>query len=274
MLLAADAAYPFDLALLPPGVTAVLGYVGQSGATPHLWSVAEIMAVQQRGYQWWPIWTVPQRALRGQDGTDAAGGMASALTGRGYPQGGPVFLDVEHSAYAADPVGAVDCALSWQHGMAWRGWPAAYWYSSLGAPCDWVADWTGTRPTSLPVGKIGVQYDHALAGDAYDLSVFDDHLATLLGGNTMTLTGADIDAVFSHGMANPASHLVESLSQRICETQADAAAAKAQAANVAAELAAARADIAALTGLVKELSLSAGATPGQILDAMATRLAQ
>lgn len=174
LLHAADAAYPFDLALLPEDVHHVLGYVGAWGATPHIWTAAEVAAVQAGGLRWHPIWTVPQRALTAADGHDAATRMLAALPTYPLEAGCPVFLDVESSAYNADPAGAVACVNAWRAGMAAGGHPTAVAYLPASTMAGWIANWTGVRPDTLPPTVKGWQYaSDRMLGKPFDLSVFD-----------------------------------------------------------------------------------------------------
>lgn len=201
MLKVADAAYPFDYSILPADVVALFGYAG--GSTPHAWTAAEVRAVGEAGLAWRAIWTVPQRALDVLDGDTAAAGMIAALQDLGYPLGLSVFLDVEYWAYWANPDGATACANAWAHRMGLAGWPQAYWYGPVGSPCDWLAHWTGTEPAELPAGVVGVQYDHALSGDRYDLSVFVADLFAREGTAAMPLDPNDPNDAKVIAAANP-----------------------------------------------------------------------
>lgn len=182
----ADAAYPFDYELLPPRVRVVLGYVGESGETPHIWSTQEVAACRAAGLTWCPIIVPPQRALTRTDGIRAAQAMARALPQYGYGKGGPVFLDVERGSYDADPAGARDAVYAWRAGMRRAGWPDAYAYWPGVGVFTWCPDWTGHRPDTLSDGVAGVQYAHADDDHPYDRSVF--HPAVF---PTVTPTGKD-----------------------------------------------------------------------------------
>jgi len=176
LLLVADGAYPhppYDF--LPAHIAVWAGYLG--GHTPHDWTVAEIAALEATGRTWWGIWTAPDRQAigAGQGAADAADTIAR-LGALRYPKTKPVFYDVEYGTWHADPAGAEAAASRWKHDVAAAGWRRAYWYGPLASHCDWVANWTGVRPASLPPGRIGVQYDHALSNDRYDISVFDPSL--------------------------------------------------------------------------------------------------
>jgi len=165
LVIGCDGAYPFTP---PAGCQIVLGYVGEAGETPHVWTTAEIEAARQ-GHWFAPIWTPPQSA--NFDGVAAADGMASALGALGYPEDGPVFLDVERSTWDAGGAGSAN---NWQTRMQSHGYTQPYCYGR-----EWVAHWDlpageiGPAPTVLPAGCIGEQYADA---GPYDLSVFDDSL--------------------------------------------------------------------------------------------------
>jgi len=191
LILGADAAYPFDYSILPAGVAVILGYVAESQTTPHLWTAAEIAAAEATGRQWWAIVTAPERALTAVDGTRAAAAMFAALLERGYSTSRPVFYDIEHSAYAASPTGAMAARAAWLRGMVAAGWRRAYAYLPAAAGVDWLAHWGIGRPTSLPARVIGIQYDHGLDGDRYDLSVFDPRLLEA------TVTAPSVDQIVS-----------------------------------------------------------------------------
>lgn len=194
LVLVADAAYPFDYGLLPPACRVVLGYVGGVNMTPHIWSVDEVAACRRAGRLWYPIYTVPMRRLNAFDGTQAAANMLPALGRHGIGPSEPKFLDIEYSAYAADPAGALACADAWKFGLQSAGHGNGHAYLPLAAGRDWVAHWTHVRPSTLPAGVVGIQYDNALANDAYDLSVFDPRIFPHLG-DTMSLDDATLGQI-------------------------------------------------------------------------------
>lgn len=184
----ADGAYPQDnYDFLPPTVTWWLGYVG--GETPHAWTYDERMRLEDTGRTWGGIWTAPQSGpyTRGQAQADAAG-MIAGLTRLRYPTGRPVFLDVERSVWAANPAQTDDAADYWRVIMHESGWAPSAWYGPVGSGCGWLADWTGVPPVTLPAGLVGIQYDHALAGDRYDISRFDSRF---LSGGNVSVTGPE-----------------------------------------------------------------------------------
>lgn len=183
LILAADAAYPFDYTLLPRACRIVLGYVGEPNETPHIWTAAEVAAVHDAGLVWAPIHTVPPGPFAPPAGTRAGQLMAEELKRYDYPADGPVFLDVEHDSYAANPAQANLAVAEWQHVMHGSGRRHAHPYLPLAAGYGWQANWTHVRPTDLGQHVVGVQYDNALHGDAYDLSVFRREVfASLLKG--------------------------------------------------------------------------------------------
>lgn len=194
LVLVADAAYPFDYGLLPPAVRVVLGYVGGDGMTPHIWTVDEQAACRRAGKLWYPIYTVPMRALTALDGYKAALAMLPRLAVHGIAPDEPKFLDIEYSAYAADPAGALACVQAWRSRLAQGGHRNGWPYLPLAAGQGWLAHWTHVRPSSLPAGVVGIQYDNALANDAYDLSVFDPRIFPNLGG-TMSLDQDSLDQI-------------------------------------------------------------------------------
>lgn len=188
LYLAADAAYPFDYSRLPRRVKIFLGYVGSELGTPHVWSQAEIDRVRAAGRVWVPIWTPAADVLTEQLGRQAANEMIAALAGYHGLTGCPVFLDIEQHVYAADPAGAKDAWQAWQQVMHGHGHSQAWPYLPGYVGYGWAANWTGTRPKSLPAGLIGWQYQGHVDGDRYDLSVvrrrvFDPWIATQEGAD-------------------------------------------------------------------------------------------
>lgn len=172
LISAADAAYPFDYTQLPAGVSVVLGYVGMSGSTPHVWSTSEVDAVRAAGYTWCPIVVPPQRGLSTADGDTIADVMIRALPQYQYPLGGPVFVDIERGSYDADPAGAADAVTRWRARMDAAGYPAAYAYWPKITGYTWLPKWVARRPRRLPAGVIGQQWAGGVDGDRFDLSIF------------------------------------------------------------------------------------------------------
>lgn len=183
---AADMAYPIDFGLLPDDVEAILGYVG--GDTPYVWTPLESEDAQRSGggRQWWPIVTLPERALRTQDGWRCAAVMLAALPEHGVSKTAPVFIDCEHDAWVANPAGAQAAIDGWKAQMRAGGYPNTFAYVPLVAGFDWVANWTNVEPSHLPAGWIGEQYGGNSAGGAYDLSAFDSALWDMAHGATVT----------------------------------------------------------------------------------------
>lgn len=242
----ADGAYPqasYDF--LPPTVAVWAGYVG--GHTPHAWTAAEIADLEKTGRQWWAIWTATVgRALTPGDALADASGMAARLAQLGYDKTRPVFYDVEYSTWQANPAATEASAASWCSHMREAGYLHAYWYGPFHSAAQWRADWTGVPPTSLPAGVVGIQYDHALSNDRYDISRFDASLLPTTGGTDMPLTADDLDAFWAHQVTNPATKLAQSAAARLCATQADAAAARTQAAANGSTLSAVKAELDAV----------------------------
>lgn len=171
LLHVADCAYPIPTAGYPKDLFAVAGYVG--GNTPHVWTASERDAIHNIGLRWWGIWTMPERALTAQDGIDAARGQVAAYNTIPYPKDAPALLDIEHSAYVANPAGAEAAVAAWRQAMNAAGWPVAVPYLPLVANHGWVAQWDNVRPDTLPAGWLGKQYGGETSPYALDLSVFD-----------------------------------------------------------------------------------------------------
>lgn len=192
LVIAADAAYPFDYTRLPPAVSVVLGYVGESGCTPHIWSTGEVAEVRTTGRTWGPIIVPPQRALTGADGTHAAQTMIGTLPQYRYPAGAPVFLDIERASFDAAPAGAAAAVRAWRAGMSGAGWPDAFVYWPGQGPFTWRPDWTGKAPRRLPAGVAGVQYAGRVDGGRYDLSAFAPSVFAGLKIRGGTMSGAGL----------------------------------------------------------------------------------
>jgi hypothetical protein len=260
----ADGAYPhppYDF--LPADVLVWAGYVG--GHTPHAWSPAEIADVRAAGLTWWGIWTAATgRALGVADGRADAAGMIARLADLGYPRRDPVLYDVESSSYRANPTGALAAVAAWKQGMHAAGYDTAVAYLPVEAGFDWLAHWTGVAPVALTLPVLGVQYDHALHSDAYDLSVFQ---ASLLRGPDMPLTPADIDTWLDHQVVNPANGVVMTVRQRLLDTEIRAGEiddALTQIKGARADLAAVADEAAQILAAVKALPAGGGLTLAQI----------
>lgn len=193
----ADQAYPTDPALMPADVRVVLGYVGGAADTPHVWTVDEVARVQAHGKLWAPIHTVPRHWVGSDLGRLAATSMIVELRRYPYPSHGPVFLDVEHATYAEAPAQVLAQVADWQRDMHAAGHGVALAYLPWSAGRQWAANWTGVRPTVLPDNLQGWQYQQAVNGRGYDLSVFRAGVFATLAdtkGSTMAgLTQADKD---------------------------------------------------------------------------------
>ena len=170
---AADAAYPFNLRLLPLGCNVVIGYLGQRSYTPHVWQRNEIQAVRDSGREWWGVWTPPQDDISTVGASNAIGGTINSLQLAGCRQSDPVFLDVERATYDKHRQAVAPFVGLWKSGLRKAGWVNAFAYVPADANFDWCAHWTGIKPNALPAAWVGQQYANAVAAGAYDLSVFD-----------------------------------------------------------------------------------------------------
>lgn len=206
---AADAAYPPALQLLPLDCRVVLGYAGELHCTPHVWTRAEADAYRDAGKEWWPIWVPPQGDLARQSWVDAVQGAVAACQALGVRKTDPVFVDIEAGSWQLNAAGAGRFLWGWKAGMKKAGYLRPLGYVPKAAGLDWVADWTGVRPTSLPAGVVGVQYRNAVAAGAYDLSVFDA-VATGLeaaGPKPSTETEGQIDMFIAHDPSTQRKYL-------------------------------------------------------------------
>ena len=172
-IVAADAATPPHLALLPKNCTVMMAYVGQAGYTPHVWTAAECQHYRDAGMKVWPIWVPPQDNFAGQYPNDAAVALHLACQACGIPKLSPVFLDIEQHGWADNPTDAGRYLAQWKVAMTRLGYRHPFGYLPLAAGRDWVAHWTGSPPDRLPPGWVGQQYANDMAAGAYDLSVFD-----------------------------------------------------------------------------------------------------
>jgi hypothetical protein len=168
-----DGAFLHPMSAVPSSVRAIVGYVGGPGAY-HVWSTADAQAVRDSGREFWSLWVPPQRALSSNDGTTAANGMIAALPDYHNPKSRPVFLNIEYDAYAANPGGAAAASRAFQLGMHAAGYPRAYSYVPLAAGYGWGARFTYERPSTLPTGLVGIQYENdRYSHPGWDASVFD-----------------------------------------------------------------------------------------------------
>lgn len=159
----------------PSWATVVCGYAG--GHTYHVWSRAEVDAVRKSGRQWWAIWTALNKTgtLSASLGRQDAINMANRLPYYGYDNNYPVFYDIEPSIFDRDPAGAKAAIAAWKNAMYNAGYPKAYVYTVARQGGDWVAAWTNVRPSSIPAGKIGVQYGGDKGG--FDYNVFANSIS-------------------------------------------------------------------------------------------------
>lgn len=173
LVLVADGAYPHDpYSILPPDCHIWAGYVG--GHTPHIWTSAEVDRAESDGLEWLGIWTGPDlRAITMADAQADAAGCIAAYRALGYGFDRPALYDVEAAAYFANPLMTAAAAERWCALMRAAGWVKATWYGPCASSAGWRACWDAPRPVSLSPGVFGVQFAHGLAGDAFDLSVFD-----------------------------------------------------------------------------------------------------
>lgn len=191
----ADAAVPFDYAALPHDVVAVLGYVGESGATPHVWSTQEADAARKAVGAWSAIWVPPQGLVTRDDGARAAHTMLKVLPQYQVGTDHPVFFDIERSTYDAHPTEADSAIASWSQIMRGAGYHLAYPYAPVTYGRGWIAHYVDGEPTELPTGYIGQQYTNNGDGGSCDFSVFDRAVFTAIinngKGDTVALDKAD-----------------------------------------------------------------------------------
>lgn len=192
---AADCAYPPPAHLgWPATVRVVCGYLG--GDTPHVWTPQEVAAVTVTGRLWCGIWTAPSRGqhLVAATGTADGAGAAQQLAALRIDPALPVFYDIEQGTYAASPSGALAALAAFKAILAGHGYRHVYGYLPWSAQRDWVANWTGARPTSLPAGTVGWQWSGSVAGIPYDRSVFDPALFPMIttpGGSAVATLDND-----------------------------------------------------------------------------------
>lgn len=176
-----------DYGFLPPTIKAWAGYVGT--ASIGAWTKDQVAALEATGRLWIPIWTPGDGATysNAEAFSDAAS-MLAGLHALGITDSRWVFLDIERSRWISTPTATENAARLWCSVMRASGWPRAGWYGPCASSAPWRACWTGAPPVSLPPGCIGVQYDHALSGDRYDISRFDP---TILEVGPLSVTGPE-----------------------------------------------------------------------------------
>lgn len=192
----ADGAYPQpDYSFLPDDVHVWAGYLG--GDTPHAWTHTEIAQLEAAGLTFWSIWTAPvAMSITGGQARDDAAAMAARLALYTRPLHLPVIYDIEHSSWAANPAQTTASAQLWVQLLRQAGYVNAGWYGPCGSAAPWQACWSGDEPVQVPPGLMGIQYDHALSGDRYDISVFDD--SRLVSGGSDDMSAADVTAINAH----------------------------------------------------------------------------
>jgi hypothetical protein len=160
-----DASYPPPAP--PAGWQVVAGYLG--GDTPHVWSPAE-WASQPARYRL-GIWTRDDPA--GYDAAAEARAALAAWQALGAPAGSTIALDFEAAVDGAY-VQLFDATLV---GAGYRlllyGQQSTVLANPQPSAGYWVADWTGTAPTSLPSNYGALQY---ASYNDYDASVVADTL--------------------------------------------------------------------------------------------------
>lgn len=182
LALVADGLTPQDdYSFLPPGVIGWGFYVGKPSIGA--WTRQQVAHLEATGMIGVPIWTPGDgnTYTLAEAQADAAA-MLAGLRTLGITDGRLVILDIEHDRWVNTPTQTEHAAASWCAIMRASGWPLANWYGPCGSTAGWRACWGSPRPVVLPPGAIGVQYDHGLSGDRFDISVFD---SSLFGGNDM-----------------------------------------------------------------------------------------
>lgn len=161
-----------DSSEAPPDAThlpAYAFYIG--GDTPHVWTVAEVFALDSRYAL--PIWT---RSNPGGDAADDANGIIAALHLLKWSPGSLVAVDTE-TAIIPGYVAELDMRIS-DAGYALVHYASKDAMESYPATKGgrWVADWTGL-PHLIP-GSVATQYASAtMAHGFWDQSVIDDAAA-------------------------------------------------------------------------------------------------
>lgn len=206
-----DAAYPPLEGSLPASTRFVAGYAGLSGATPNIWTVADIEAVRKAGRVFLPIVVPYQRPLTPADGALCASVMLAYCQLINHPKNLPVLIDIEHAWYVANPSGAMAAVQAFERAMAASGYQRGIPYLPFAANQGWVAHWDNTRPQTLPAGWVGDQYGGV---PGYDLDVFD---SALFGPTPVLPTGQpdEDDMQLTDTFMNPEQNHIESVEQAL-----------------------------------------------------------
>lgn len=167
-----DAAYPPSPALVDQlageGVKVAGWYLGAAGATPHVWTPAEVAALAPKIPYGLPIWVEPFGSANGVEAGDSA---AAAAHSRGLPIRSAIMLDVESSQAQLWTAEELD---NWSHRLDYAGFtPVVYGNAqtlgnarTAGVPAilaSWVS--SGSWPSSLPAGAAGWQWQSLPAED-------------------------------------------------------------------------------------------------------------
>lgn len=185
-----DCSTPHDGAY-PSWAQVVLGYEG--GKTPYIWSTTDVQNVRDTGRVWVAIRTAPNASdaptLTAQQGHLDGANMLAHLPDYGYDKTLAIMYDIEPNIFDRDPVGARACIDAWKQTMRGGGYTQPYSYTVERQGGDWIANPTGIRPSSIPPGKIGVQYGQSneKPNPFFDFNVFDP---AILGGN-MSVNGPE-----------------------------------------------------------------------------------
>lgn len=161
-----------------------------AGATPHIWTRAEVeelgrhgvravlpivVPTQDTAIRWW---TLGGSETGGYEYTEA---LVRDAVAWGVPAGSPLVLDIEQATAEAIGASAHSVELGWQHACAAHGlvpWiysGRTFFDASGTAVCKrWLAEWPEPTPVNpaVPEGFDGWQYAGGAEGDRIDLDVF------------------------------------------------------------------------------------------------------
>lgn len=169
-----DGAFCHPMSAVPSNVKAIAGYVSGPGAY-HIWATSDADDVRGSGREFWAI-DVPKQftALGAADGEASANRMIDALPRYKHVKTCPAFINIEYATYMASPDGADAAVRQFTQTMNKAGYPRATGYVPLLAGYGWGAKYNYIRPSSLPVGVIGWQYENdARSHPGWDASAFD-----------------------------------------------------------------------------------------------------